>query len=57
MFDNFSGLYAWFGFASGLAGIDLKGVQRHFTRLFKDVPNVVPAFELLDDTEFDNNSD
>lgn len=57
MFDNFSGLYAWFGFASGLAGIDLKGVQRHFTRLFKDVPSIDPSLELFDDTEFDNNSD
>ncbi|NMH66839.1 flavohemoglobin expression-modulating QEGLA motif protein [Shewanella salipaludis] len=57
MFDNFSGLYAWFGFASGLAGIDLKGVQRHFQRLFKDLPNVEPMYEPSDDTEFDNTSD
>lgn len=57
MFDNFSGLYAWFGFASGMAGIDLKGVQRHFSRLFKQLPNAEPMFELLEDTEFDSNAD
>lgn len=57
MFESFSGMYAWFGFASGLAGIDLKGVQRHFQRLFKDIPAVEPMPELVDDTEFDNTSD
>ena len=57
MFDDYSGLYAWFGFATGLAGIDLKGVQRHFQRLFRDLPTVDPISEFVDDTEFDDNSD
>jgi uncharacterized protein (TIGR02421 family) len=57
MFESFSGMYAWFGFATGLAGIDLKGVQRHFQRLFKDLPTVEAMPELVDDTEFDNNTD
>ncbi|MCF1427863.1 MAG: flavohemoglobin expression-modulating QEGLA motif protein [Shewanella sp.] len=58
MFEDYSGLYAWFGFATGLAGIDLKGVQRHFQRLFKDLPTIDPIPEFVDDdTEFDDNSD
>jgi hypothetical protein len=54
MFEDISGLYAWFGFASGIGNIDLKGVQRHFARQFK---NVVPtsAVDLFEDSEFDNN--
>lgn len=55
MFDDYSGLYAWFGFATGLAGIDLKGVQRHFQHLFRDLPTVDPIAEFVDDTEFDEN--
>ncbi|MBV7317545.1 flavohemoglobin expression-modulating QEGLA motif protein [Shewanella sp. NIFS-20-20] len=57
MFDDYSGLYAWFGFAAGLAEINLKGVQRHFQRLFKDLPTIDPISEFTDETEFDNNSD
>ncbi|MGL4474610.1 MAG: flavohemoglobin expression-modulating QEGLA motif protein [Shewanella sp.] len=57
IFEDYSGLYAWFGFASGLAEINLKGVQRHFQRLFTDLPVVDPIAEFTDETEFDNSSD
>ena len=52
MFADYSGLYAWFGFASGLADIDLKGVQRYFQHLFQELPAAAnpPAVE---ETELD----
>ncbi|WP_372873061.1 flavohemoglobin expression-modulating QEGLA motif protein [Shewanella sp.] len=53
MFDDYSGLYAWFGFASGLGNINLKGVQRHFQRQFRILPNVEPMFPSVEETEFD----
>ncbi|WP_445946543.1 flavohemoglobin expression-modulating QEGLA motif protein [Shewanella sp.] len=57
MFKDISGLYAWFGFASGLGNIDLKGVQRHFARQFKSVPVLEPDSDLFEDVEFDSPSD
>ncbi|MGI2174902.1 flavohemoglobin expression-modulating QEGLA motif protein [Shewanella ulleungensis] len=54
MFEDISGLYAWFGFASGIGNIDLKGVQRHFARQFKHVAPSL-AVDLFEDSEFDNN--
>ena len=57
MFADISGLYAWFGFASGIGNIDLKGVQRHFARSFDKVTIKTPEADLFDDSEFDNNSD
>ncbi|MGI2258345.1 flavohemoglobin expression-modulating QEGLA motif protein [Shewanella sp. GXUN23E] len=51
MFADYSGLYAWFGFASGLANIDLKGVQRHFHKLFSELPHAQPS-TVLEETEF-----
>ncbi|MGZ9899438.1 flavohemoglobin expression-modulating QEGLA motif protein [Shewanella gaetbuli] len=57
MFADISGLYAWFGFASGIGNIDLKGVQRHFARSFSKVSVNTPEAELFEDAEFDNNSD
>ncbi|QIR15725.1 flavohemoglobin expression-modulating QEGLA motif protein [Shewanella aestuarii] len=57
MFKDISGLYAWFGFASGIGNIDLKGVQRHFARSFSKVTINTQEAELFEDAEFDNNSD
>jgi hypothetical protein len=57
MFEDISGLYAWFGFASGLGNIDLKGVQRHFARQFRSVPVLEPDSDLFEDVEFDSPSD
>lgn len=57
MFDDYSGLYAWFGFATGLGNINLKGVQRHFQRQFRIIPNVEPMFPSVEDTEFDAPAD
>ncbi|QSX36779.1 flavohemoglobin expression-modulating QEGLA motif protein [Shewanella sedimentimangrovi] len=54
MFEDYSGLYAWFGFASGLGNINLKGVQRHFQRQFKILPNVEPLYAGQEETEFDS---
>ncbi|QSX29604.1 flavohemoglobin expression-modulating QEGLA motif protein [Shewanella cyperi] len=54
MFEDYSGLYAWFGFASGLGNINLKGVQRHFQRQFRILPNVEPLYAGQEETEFDS---
>jgi len=38
MFRDLNGLYVWFGFASGIAQINIENVQTHFSQLFQNLP-------------------
>lgn len=40
MFKDLNGLYVWFGFSSGIAQIDIKNVQSHFSGDFKNLPRI-----------------
>lgn len=40
MFRDLNGLYVWFGFASGIAQINIENVQSHFSQLFHKLPRI-----------------
>ncbi|GAB4259420.1 MAG: flavohemoglobin expression-modulating QEGLA motif protein [Methylomicrobium sp.] len=40
MFKDLNGLYVWFGFASGIAQINIENVQSHFSQLFEKLPRI-----------------
>ena len=45
LFRDMNGLYVWFGFSSGISLINLARVQRHFHKLFSDMPDTTPLYE------------
>lgn len=45
MFQDLNGLYTWFGFSSGMSSIDLLRVQRHFEKLFNQLPATSPVMQ------------
>lgn len=49
MFRNMNGLYVWFGFAAGIAVVNMGRVQKHFGKLFDRMPKVDPVYELQPD--------
>lgn len=51
MFRDLNGLYVWFGFASGIARINIENVQSHFGQLFKNLPRTYQ--HAVEDCEFD----
>jgi len=51
MFRDLNGLYVWFGFASGIAQINIENVQAHFNQLFQNLPRTPD--QASEDTEID----
>lgn len=52
MFRDLTGLYVWFGFASGMSLVDIGRVQQHFRQLFHRLPVADPIITPVD-SEFD----
>ena len=46
MFRNMNGLYVWFGFAAGIAVVNMGRVQKHFGKLFDRMPKADPVYDL-----------
>jgi len=46
MFRNMNGLYVWFGFAAGIAVVNMGRVQKHFGKLFDKMPKADPIYDL-----------
>lgn len=44
MFRDLNGLYVWFGFAGGMAAINMDAVQSHFDALFDRMPKTSAVF-------------
>lgn len=53
MFRDLNGLYVWFGFASGISVINMARVQKHFHKLFVDMPKVAPLYNKVIDSAVD----
>ncbi|ALO45659.1 flavohemoglobin expression-modulating QEGLA motif protein [Pseudohongiella spirulinae] len=53
MFRDLNGLYVWFGFASGISVINMARVQKHFHKLFSDIPKVAPLYDKVIDSAVD----
>lgn len=53
MFRDLSGLYVWYGFASGLSLIDMRSVQKHFRKVFSTLPRVDPIIQAVQNEEMD----
>lgn len=53
MFRDLNGLYVWFGFASGISVINMARVQKHFHKLFSDMPKVAPLYDKVIDSAVD----
>lgn len=48
MFRDLTGLYVWFGFASGMSLVDIGRVQHHFRQLFQRLPVADPIIAPVD---------
>jgi hypothetical protein len=48
MFRDLTGLYVWFGFASGMSLVDIGRVQQHFRQLFHRLPAADPIIAPVD---------
>ena len=48
MFRDLTGLYVWFGFASGMSLVDIGRVQQHFRQLFHRLPVADPIIAPVD---------
>src|SRR5690606_1154659 len=46
MFRNMNGLYVWFGFAAGIAVVNMGRVQKHFGKLFDKMPKADPVYDV-----------
>jgi uncharacterized protein (TIGR02421 family) len=57
MFRELSGLYVWYGFASGLSLIDIRRVQNHFRKVFCTMPRVDPIIKPLPEDEDDEDDE
>lgn len=53
MFRDLNGLYVWFGFSSGISGMNIARVQQHFHKLFRQLPATAPLYPARTDAELD----
>ena len=53
MFRDLTGLYVWFGFASGMSLVDIGRVQQHFRQLFPPPPPAADPIIAPVDIEID----
>jgi uncharacterized protein (TIGR02421 family) len=44
MFKDLNGLYVWFGFSSGMSLMNIGRIQRHFNKLFQQLPATEPLY-------------
>lgn len=53
MFRDLNGLYVWFGFSSGLSLMNIPRIQKHFGKLFEQLPATAPIYNGQTDAELD----
>lgn len=51
MFRDLNGLYVWFGFSSGMSLMNIASVQRHFNKLFQQLPVTAPLYPTKADVD------